>query len=113
LEQVERPIERGDVFRAALPGPGHQTRGPHYAIVVSDEPYNWLSTVVVVPLSSSTQPSATHPELRFRGARTRALVEQVTALDKRYLRERVDNLSGTAAMDAIDEQLRYLLALDY
>jgi len=39
-------------------------------------------------------------------------MEQVTVLDKRYLRERVDNLSGTAAMDAIDEQLRYLLALD-
>ncbi|MCL4535701.1 MAG: type II toxin-antitoxin system PemK/MazF family toxin [Bacteroidetes bacterium] len=113
MEQVERPIERGDVFRASLPGPGHQTRGPHYAVVVSDEPYNWLSTLVIVPLSSSAQPSATHPELHFRGARTRALVEQVTALDKRHLREKVDNLSGTGAMEIIDEQLRYLLALDY
>jgi hypothetical protein len=40
-------------------------------------------------------------------------VEQVTALDKRYLRERIDTLAGSSAMDAIDEQLRYLLALDY
>ncbi len=110
---MEVPIEKGDVFRAALPGPGHQTRGPHYAVVVSDEPYNWLSTVVVVPLSSSAQSSEMHPEFVFRGSRTRALVEQVTALDKRYLREKIDTIAGSSAMDFIDEQLRYLLALDY
>ncbi len=113
MELIEEPIELGDVFLAALPsGQGHQTHGPHYAVVVSDEPYNWLSSVVVVPLSSGAQESDMHPQLSFRGIRTRALVEQVTALDKRHLRERVASLAGTAAMGIIQERLRYLLALD-
>ena len=106
------PIGRGEVFRAALPsGRGHQTAGSHYVVVVSDEPYNWLSTVVVVPLSTGAQASQMHPPLTFSGSRTHALVEQVTALDKRYLREQVGYLEG-ADMDSIDDRLRYLLALD-
>jgi len=106
------PIERGEVFRAALPsGRGHQTAGNHYVVVVSDEPYNWLSTVVVVPLSTGAQASQMHPLLTFIGSRAHAPVEQVTALDKRYLRELVGYLEGLD-MDRIDERLRYLPALD-
>jgi len=106
-------IERGDLFRVAFKGEGHRLDGPHYAVVVSDEPYNWLSTVVVVPFSSGARPDDIHPETTIGGTRTRAMVEQVQAIDKARLREKLGSLAGEAVMDLIDEQLRYLLALDY
>lgn len=114
MNLMEEAIECGTCSGLRCP-PARDTRpgGSHYAVVVSDEPYNWLSTVVVVPLSSGAQESEMHPEFPFQGARTRALVEQVTALDKRYLREKVGSLAGTATMDVVEERLRYLLALDH
>ncbi len=107
------PIERGDLFRVAFRGEGHRIDGPHYAVVVSDEPYNWLSTVVVVPFSSGARADDIHPETTISGTRTCAMVEQVQSIDKSRLKEKIGSLAGDAVMDLIDEQLRYLLALDY
>ena len=106
-------IERGDLFRVAFRGEGHRIDGPHYAVVVSDEPYNWLSTVVVVPFSSGARQDEIHPEATINGIRTRAMVEQVQAIDKTKLRDKVGSMAGKTVMALIDEQLRYLLALDY
>lgn len=105
------PPQRGDIYRVSLRGEGQELRGPHYVVVVSDDPFNYLSTVVVVPFSSQAQPSFLHPEAVVRGTRTRALVEQVRVLSRQRLREHVGSLAGTTAMDEIDEQLRQLLAL--
>ncbi|MHB0868427.1 MAG: type II toxin-antitoxin system PemK/MazF family toxin [Chloroflexota bacterium] len=105
-------IDRGDLFRVAFKGEGHRIDGPHYAVVVSDEPYNWLSTVVVVPFSTGARPDEIHPETTINGIRTRAMVEQLQAIDKTRLKDRLGSLAGHAIMDLIDEQLRYLLALD-
>lgn len=105
-------VERGDLLRVSFKGEGHRIDGPHYAVVVSDEPYNWLSTVVVVPFSSSARPDDIHPETTIAGTRTRAMVEQVQAVDKAKLREKLGSLAGETIMDLIDQQLRYLLALD-
>lgn len=107
------PIERGDLFRVAFKGEGHRIDGLHYAVVVSDEPYNWLSTVVVVPFSSGARSDDIHPVVTINGTRTRAMVEQVQAVDKTRLRDRLGSLAGETVMELIDEQLRYLLALDY
>lgn len=106
-------IERGDLFRVSFKGEGHRIDGPHYAVVVSDEPYNWLSTVVVVPFSSGARPDEIHPEVTINGTRTRAMVEQVQAIDKVKLKDRLGSLAGETVMALIDEQLRYLLALDF
>lgn len=106
-------IERGDLFRVTFRGRGHQVDGPHYAVVVSDEPYNWLSTVVVVPFSSSARPAPWRVEVMLEGSLTRALIEQVAAVDVTWLQQKLGSLAGSAAMNAIDEQLAQLLALDY
>ncbi len=105
-------VERGDVYRVALRGAGHELSGPHYAVVVSDEPYNWLSTVVVVPFSTGARAFSVRPEAVIRGTRARALVDQVRVVDRRLLRDRIASLAGTATLAEIDEQLRLLLALD-
>ncbi len=105
------PPERGDVFRVNLEGDGHVLAGGHYAVVVSDQAFNRLSTVVVVPFSSGASSAEFRPEAAIRGTRTRALVEQVRVVDRRRLRDYVDSLAGTTVMDEIDERLRDLLGL--
>ena len=101
----------GDVYLVSLEGAGHELRGPHYALVVSDEPFNHLSTVVIVPLSSGAKPASFRPEIEFHGRRTRALVDQVRALDKKRLKEYQANLSGTSFFLAVKAALKELLAL--
>jgi len=80
-------------------------------VVVSDEPFNYLSTVVVVPLSTGARPASFRPEIEFRGRRTWALVGQVRALDKRRLKECVGNLSSTSFFLAVKAALKELFAL--
>lgn len=80
--------------------------------MVSDEPYNHRSTVVVVPFSSGTWDSDIHPATLIGGTRTRAMVEQLRVLDKSKLRERIGSIAGETVMSLILEQLTYLFALD-
>lgn len=79
-----RPIPKpGDVFLVSLEGTRYVLSGPHYAVVVSDEPFNYLSTVVIVPLSTGARSASFRPEIEFIGRCTRALVDQVRAMDKK------------------------------
>ena len=109
LERVPLP---GDIYLCSLEGTGHVLRGPHYVVVVSDEPFNHLSTVVVVPLSTGAKQASFRPQFRFRGETTRALPEQIRALDKRRLKEYQGNIAGTSFFGALRQALRLVLALD-
>ncbi|MDN5348164.1 MAG: mRNA interferase MazF [Clostridia bacterium] len=108
MEKIPRP---GEVYRVSLEGSGHEFRGPHYAVIVSDEPFNYLSTVVVVPLSTGARPASFRPETEFLGKRTRALVDQVRALDKRRLKEFQGNFQGTSFFVEIKAALKELFNL--
>lgn len=105
--------ERGDLYRVTLRGDGHELRGSHYVVIVSDAPYNQFSTVVVVPFRGHAPVASIHTETWIHGTRTRALIEQVRVIDKARLRDWIYSLAGTPIMAAIDEQLKLLLALDY
>ena len=109
---AEAIVERGDVYRVSYHGTGHELAGPHYAVVITEEPYNRLSTLVVIPLSSGARQASFRPEVMIRGRVTRALVEQATTIDRSRLRELVASVAGTAAMRQIDESLRLVLGLD-
>ncbi len=104
--------EQGDLYRLVLEGMGHEQQGPRYGVVVSDQPFNQRTTVVIVPFSSSTWDDELHPTTVVNGRRTRAMVEQVRAVDKRRLREKIGSVAGETVMDLIREQLIYLFALD-
>ena len=107
-----RPIPKpGDVFLVSLEGTGYVLRGPHYAVVVSDEPFNYLSTVVIVPLSTGARSASFRPEIEFMGRCTRALVDQVRAMDKKRLKNYQDNLAETSFFLAIKAALKELFAL--
>jgi len=106
--EVPRP---GDIFRVSLEGTGHVLRGPHYGVVVSDEPFNYLSTVVIIPLSTGAKPASFRPELSLHGQITRALPDQVRAVDKKRLKEYQGSVAGTSFFAALEEALRELFAL--
>ncbi|MBE3588110.1 MAG: type II toxin-antitoxin system PemK/MazF family toxin [Thermoanaerobacteraceae bacterium] len=102
---------QGDIYRVSLDGTGHVLRGPHYAVVVSDDPFNYLSTVVVVPLSTGAKPASFRPELLLHGKKTLALTDQIRAIDKRRLKEFQENVAGTSFFLALMNALIDLLAL--
>lgn len=76
---------RGAVYRVDLGRPrGHEQGGKRLGLVVSpsDSP---LSTVTVVPTSTSAGPSIHRPELEVDGRPTRMLVDQVRSIDINYV----------------------------
>ncbi|OIQ12564.1 YlcI/YnfO family protein [Neomoorella thermoacetica] len=117
IEAVRDPEEfptLSDFVRRAVEkyvGTGHVLRGPLYGVVVSDEPFNYLSTIVIVPLSTGAKPAIFRPEISFHGKVTRALPDQLRAVDKHRLREYQGSVAGTSFFYALQEALRELLAL--
>lgn len=106
------PFRRGDVFRVAFgQGKGHELKDPHYAVVVQSDAYP-LSTVLVVPLSSSVTPTPWRVPIQIAGARTYALIEQLRAVDAATrLRDWVCNIAGSEEMAQVDEELAMILGI--
>lgn len=103
---------RGDVYR--LPSPrgvvGHEQHGARYAVALQSDDLP-LSTLIVAPTSASAAPARFRPEITVRGATTRVLVEQLTAVDPQRLGARVGTLSGEELAD-VAGAVRRVLSLD-
>jgi len=108
-----KPFRRGDVYRVAFgQGRGHELRDPHYSVVVQSDDYP-LSTVLVVPLSSSASGTSWRVPVGIGGTTTYALVEQLRAVDvQTRLREWICNIAGSEEMRQIDEELAMILGID-
>lgn len=105
-----RLVTRGDIYRVMFgQTKGHEIKDPHYAVVVQSDVYP-LSTVLVVPLSSSASPAPWRVPVDIQGTRAYALVEQLRAVDtESRLREWICNIAGTQEMAQIDEELSMIL----
>jgi mRNA interferase MazF len=103
-------IRRGDIFRVSFgPAKGHELKDPHYAVVVQSDAYP-LSTVLVVPLSSSATPTSWRVPVEIAGKRTYALVEHLTSADAEVrLREPVGSIAGSDEMAQIEDELAMIL----
>jgi mRNA interferase MazF len=103
---------RGEVFR--LPAPrqarGHEQRGARYAVVVQADEFLGLSTVLVVPTSTSARPASFRPVVEIGGHETRVLAEQTTVVDPQRLGASAGRLDA-AEIRAVDEALGLLLGL--
>jgi len=95
----------GQVYRVPLRGTGHEVTGPHYAVVVSDEAFNELCTVVVVPFSIGARRYSWRVPVRIHGQLTLALTEQVRAVDKSSLKELIGMVEPGALF-----QIRHFVA---
>jgi mRNA interferase MazF len=105
-------LRRGDVvlLRSPRSATGHEQRGQRYAAVVQADDLAALTTVVVVPTSTSAQAAVFRPEATIRGRRTRLLTDQISAVDRHRLGRQVARLSS-AELQELDESLNGVLAL--
>jgi mRNA interferase MazF len=99
---------RGDVYR---PKPvhgakGHEQAGRRYAVIVVADQFAPLSTWLAVPTSASAGAAIYRPEITVQGAITRALPEQVNALDPQARPGELVGHLGHADRAAIDNALR-------
>jgi mRNA-degrading endonuclease toxin of MazEF toxin-antitoxin module len=71
-----------------------------------------LSTVLIVPLSSSVRATDWRVPIEVNGQRTYALVEQLRAVDKTSrLKERVGSIAGAPELAMIEEELALILGI--
>ena len=102
---------RGDIYRlkTARHTSGHEQRGPRYGIVMQSDAV-MRSTVVVVPTSTSTIDDDTRVKLTFSGVETHALTEQMSAIDRGRLGEKVGRVDFDT-MQEIETAIRLLLGM--
>ena len=92
---------RARLYRAALADPE--------ALVQGDE-FLPRPVVIVAPTSQSARPASFRPEIGVDGETTRVLVQQIGAVDARWLGERCGHLSPEELW-AVDEALMTVLGL--
>ena len=105
--------KRGEIWWVRLnPTEGSEIRKTRPCLVVSTDIVNERrKTVVVIPLSSS--PQASPPllvPLLCAGRRAVAVIDQIRAIDKRRLEQRIESVPGER-LQAIEEGLRQILEL--
>jgi mRNA-degrading endonuclease toxin of MazEF toxin-antitoxin module len=109
-------VRRGDMFAVNFgTRTGHEQEGLRPAIVVQSDLYGDLSTLWVIPTSTSAYPDVDfHVPVTIRGRRTMALIEQLTTVDKER-RIKPENYLGhlaTEEMEEISDMMRIFGGLD-
>lgn len=104
-------MTRGDSYRVRLPaGRGREQHGPRYGVIVQADALLGLSTAIIAPTSPSAAPATFRPEVHAGGEPTRALVEQLRAVDLSRLAEHVGRLAPDEQR-AVDEALELVLGM--
>lgn len=77
---------RGAVYKVNLGDEkrGHEQRGRRYGLVISPTSMAW-SMATIVPTSRSAQAAVFRPTLELMGVPTRFLVDQIRAVDTRFV----------------------------
>jgi mRNA interferase MazF len=79
-------------------------------VVVQADEVAWLTTLLVVPTSTSAQPAIFRPEVTIRGRKTRLLTDQASTVDRGRVGRSVGRLSP-AELQELDESLQRMLGL--
>ena len=87
-------VKRGEVYWVDLnPTRGSEIRKTRPALIVSPDDMNHaLPRVIIAPLTSKGQPLGCRPELTFKGKRSRILLDQIRAVDKSRLGDKMGNI---------------------
>ena len=88
-------VVRGEVWLVALdPTLGSEIRKTRPCIVVSPpEMHDFLRTIIVAPMTTSSRPAPFRIPLRFGGKNGLVLLDQTRTIDKRRLAKRVGRVS--------------------
>lgn len=100
---------RGDVYRLAARGTGHEHRGRRYAVVLQPD-WLTLSTWVVAFTSTSARETIFRPSVEIADQQTLVMCDQLATVDLNCLTEHVGFLS-LAEMHRVDEALSLAVGL--
>jgi len=89
---------RGEVYRLAARGQGHEQKGRRYAVVLQPE-WLTLSTWVVAFTSTSARETSFRPPVTIAGRRTLVMCDQLATVN-------LQRLSGTAGVLTLEEMQR-------
>lgn len=104
-------LTRGSVCRVELGRTaGREQSGRRYAVVIQSDDLWLLSTVVVVPTSTSARAATFRPEIVVQGERTRVLCEQIRTVDAQRIGGAVGVLSAQE-LRSVEEALEVVLEL--
>lgn len=105
-------MRRGDVFafRPRRDAQGHEQRGAWLGVVIGADEFRWLSTVTIVPTSTSAEHAVFRPRVRIGRRSTKLLVDQVSTVDRSRVGRRVGQLRR-ADLRELDDALGLFLGL--
>jgi len=93
---VERKLVRsGEVWLVVLdPTLGSEIKKTRPCVIVSpDEMNDWLSTVIVAPMTTTVKPYPTRVSIRFKGKPGQAALDQIRTVDSVRLAKRLGALT--------------------
>jgi len=96
-------VKRGDVYWVNLdPTVGSEVRKRRPAVILSpDEMNRSLPVVIVAPITSSTKPWPTRVDIRLSGKSGQIMLDQIRAVDKSRLMQRIAEVEIAEALAAI------------
>jgi mRNA interferase MazF len=97
-------------LKASRVARGHEQSGPRYGVVLQGGDLLALSTVIIAPTSTRAQPASFRPEIVVRGASTRVLVDQLSAVDRTRLGRPAGSVTWQELAD-LDAALAIVLGL--
>jgi mRNA interferase MazF len=100
---------RGEVYRLAARGKGHEQRGRRYVVVLQPDWLN-LSTWIVAFTSTSARETSFRPSVVVADQQTLVMCDQLATVDLQRLSEPVGFLT-VEEMHRVDEALTLVLDL--
>lgn len=96
-------MKRGDVYWVNLdPTVGSEVRKRRPAVILSpDEMNRSLPVVIVAPITSSRKPWPTRVDISLSGKSGQIMLDQIRAVDKSRLMQRIDEVEIAEALAAI------------
>jgi mRNA interferase MazF len=99
MEVVGRPPQRDEVWLVTLdPTQGVEIQKTRPCLVISpDEMNQHLQTVIVAPMTTVTRPYPTRVPVRFQGKRGQVALDQLRAVDRQRLVQKLGTVSASIA----------------
>jgi mRNA interferase MazF len=99
---VSRPPQRDEVWLVTLdPAQGVEIRKTRPCLVISPDDMNqYLQTVIVAPMTTVTRSYPTRVPVRFQGKRGQVALDQLRAVDRQRLVQKLGTVSTSTAQAA-------------
>ena len=104
-------MKRGEIWWVALdPAIGSEIQKTRPCLIVSpDVMVAGLRTIIVAPLTSKSRPASFRPPVSFKGTTGLILLDQLRAVDKTRLRNRMGKISDETMTNVLS-MLRWIFS---